>query len=455
MRIQLAYGRDGASIDVPDENLVAVVEPDWPAALEPAEAAVAKALRDPVAGPSLAAVLAERTKGRNRSVGTKEWHRDWRNFRAVVLVSDRTPPCPNHDLAAPILAELERAGIPAESVTILIGAGLHGPVVGDETCRLLGADVVAKYRVVNHFSRRSVTLRRLGETAVGTPVVLAREWVDADVRIATGVIELHLMAGFSGGRKAICPGIAGDETIRAWHAPKFLEHPRALPGCLEGNPEHEEALAVAAFALPHFTVNVTVDRRVRPTGVFAGDMETVHEAGAAFLRKHVARPVPELCDILVTTNGGFPLDHVFYQCQKGLLTGLGILKPGGTFLYAAACEEGIGDEEFTGLLARHETFEAFMAAVTAEGAPVVKDQWALENLAKAARHGEILFWSDRLPRDVQKSLLAGFVTPVESLQAGLERAFDKHGPEARVTVMPHGPYVLPFVETKQPTDSVV
>ena len=456
MRIQLAYGRDGASIDVPDENLVAVVEPEWPAALEPAEAAVAKALRAPVAGPSLAAVLAERTKGRSRSVGTKEWHRDWRNFRAVVLVSDRTRPCPNHDLVAPILAELERAGIPAESITLLIGTGLHGPVVGDETCRLLGADVVARYRVVNHFSRRSVTLRRLGETAAGTPVVLASEWVQADVRIATGVIEPHLMAGFSGGRKAICPGIVGDETIRAWHAPKFLEHPRALPGCLEGNPEHEEALAVAAFAPPHFTVNVTVDRRVRPTGVFAGaDLETVHAVGVAFLRKHVARPVPEPCDILVTTNGGFPLDHTFYQCQKGLLTGLGILKPGGTFLYAAACEEGIGGEEFTDLLARHETIEDFLAAVTAEGAPVTKDQWALENLAKAARHGEILFWSDRLPRDVQESLLTGFVTPVASLQAGLERAFDKHGPEARVIVMPHGPYVLPFVEAKQPKDSIV
>ena len=443
MRIQLAYGRDGASIDVPDENLVAVVEPDWPAPVEPAEAAVAKALRAPVAGPPLAAVLAERTKGRNRSVGTKEWHRDWRNFRAVVLVSDRTRPCPNHALVAPILAELERAGIPAESITLLIGTGLHGPVVGDETCRLLGADIVARYRVVNHFSRRSVALRRLGETAAGTPVVLAGEWVQADVRIATGVIEPHLMAGFSGGRKAVCPGIAGDETVRAWHAPKFLEHPRALPGCLEGNPEHEEALAVAAFAPPHFTVNVTVDREVRLTVVFAGDMETVHEAGAAFLRKHVARPVPEPCDILVTTSGGRPLDETLYGAEKGLLTGLGVLKPGGTFVWAAALDGGFGEPEFADLVLRYPTLEEFAAERLADGAAVLKDQWALENLRKATRHGEVLLWSDGLAADLRKHVP---VTLVASLEEGLARAFDKHGPDARVIVMPHGPYVLPYLK---------
>jgi nickel-dependent lactate racemase len=452
MRIQLAYGRDGASIDVPDENLVAVVEPEWPAALEPAEAAVANALRSPVAGPSLAAVLAERTKGRSRSVGTKEWHRDWRNFRAVVIVSDRTRPCPNHALTAPILAELERAGIPAESVTLLIGTGLHGPVVGDETCRLLGADIVSKYRVVNHFSGRSVALRRLGETAAGTPVVLASEWVQADVRIATGVIEPHLMAGFSGGRKAICPGIAGDETVRAWHAPKFLEHERALPGCLEGNPEHEESLAVAAFAPPHFTVNVTVDREVRLTGVFAGDMETVHEAGAAFLRKHAARPVPEPCDILVTTSGGRPLDATLYGAEKGLLTGLGVLKPGGTFVWAAALDGGFGGHEFTDLVMRYPTLDEFAAERLAEGAAVLKDQWALENLRKATRHGEVLLWSDALPADLRPHVP---VTLVASLAEGLERAFDKHGPEARIIVMPHGPYVLPFVAAGKPTDSIV
>jgi nickel-dependent lactate racemase len=443
--IELAYGRSGARISVPDGNLSAVVRPEWPAVLAHPREAVAEALRRPVAGPPLAAILADRIAGRSLSVGAAEWRRQWRNFRAVVVASDATRPCPNCDLLGPLLEALRHAGIPAECITILIGTGLHAPVIGQAAERLLGEEIAGEYRVVNHFGSRKATLAHLGQTPAGTPVHLAREWVEADLRIATGVIEPHLMAGFSGGRKAVCPGIAGDETVRAWHSPRFIEHERAMPGFLEGNPSHEEALAVAGFAPPHFIVNVTVDRDARLTGVFAGEMRAAHEAGVAFLRGHVARPVPEACDILVTTNGGWPLDHTYYQCQKGLLTGLPILKPGGTFLFAAACEDGLGQREFTDLVMRYKSLDEFMQAITAPGATVVKDQWGLENLAKAARHGEILFWSDKLPRSLQARM---FVTPVASLQEGLAQALARRGSQARITVMPHGPYVLPYVDRK-------
>ncbi len=445
MEIDLAYGRRGARITVPDENLTAIVRPDWPSVLAQPQTAVAEALRAPVDGPPLAAVLAERVGGRSRSVGSAGWRDDWRNFRAVIITGDSTRPCPNHDVLAPILGALREAGIPPGSVTILIATGLHAPTIGEAARRLLGAEIVSKYRIVNHFGHRPVTHVRLGQTESGTPVVLTREWVEADVRIATGVIEPHLMAGFSGGRKAVCPGIAADETVRAFHSPRFIEHERALPGLLEGNPTHEEALAAARFAPPHFTVNVTVDRNECLTGVFAGTMEGAHEAGVAFLRQHVAQPVPQMCDILVTTNGGWPLDASFYQCQKGLLPGLPILKKGGTFLYACACEDGIGQREFTDLCRRYRTPEEFMAAITAPGAEVVKNQWALHNLAKAARHGEIVFWSDLLDWEDQQHL---FVTPVRSLEAGLKWGFEKHGRDARVIVMPYGPYVLPYVAEK-------
>jgi nickel-dependent lactate racemase len=450
MDIDLVYGRTGARITVPDGNLVAVVQPQWPSVLAQPREAVAEALAHPVAGPppstgpyGLAEVAARAVGQRNGSVGSAQWRRDWRSFHAVILVSDGTRPCPNADVVWPILLELRRAGIPGECITILIAVGLHAPVTGGATRRLLGDDIVEEYRVVNHFGHRQVTLKHLGQTAAGTPVWLSREWVEADLRIATGVIEPHLMAGFSGGRKAVCPGIAGDETVRAWHSPRFIEHPRALPGCLEGNPGHEEALVVADFAPPHFLVNVTVDRHESITGVFAGEMRPAHEAGVAFLRKHIAQPVREPCDILVTTNGGYPLDATYYQCQKGLLTGLPILKAGGTFLFAAACEDGLGQREFAGLVMRYETLDEFMAAITAPGAAVIKDQWGLENLAKAARHGEILFWSDCLPQSLQARM---FVKPVASLQDGLAQALAKHGPQARITVMPYGPYVLPYVD---------
>jgi len=449
MEIDLAYGRHGARIMVPDENLVAVVEPDWPTVLAQPRTAVAEALRTPVDGPPLADVLAERVGNRSRSVGSAGWRDAWRNFRAVIITSDPTRPCPNRDVLMPILHALHEAGIPPDCVTVLIATGLHAPTIGEATRRLLGAEIVSTYRVVNHFGHRPVTHIRLGQTGNGTPVVLAREWVEADVRIATGVIEPHLTAGFSGGRKAICPGIAADETVRAFHAPRFIEHERALPGMLDGNPTHAEALAVARFAPPHFTVNVTVDRNACLTGVFAGTMEGAHEAGVALLRQHVARPVPEPCDILVTTSGGRPLDATFYGAEKGLVPGLPILKPGGTFVWAAALEDGLGSPEFAGLVARYSTIAAFHEAIMAEGAEVVKDQWALENFAKAARHGEVVLWSDLLDWEVQQHL---FVTPVRSLEAGLAWGFEKHGPDARVVVMPHGPYVLPYLDTEARTE---
>jgi nickel-dependent lactate racemase len=443
MQIELAYGRTGARIDVPDRNLVAVVQAEWPAVLADPQAAVAGAIARPVAGPPFSDILAEHVGRRSRSVGTAQWRRDWRNFHAVIIVSDSTRPCPNRDVLAPVIQAFHDARVPAECITILIGTGLHAPVTGAAARQLLGDEITTRYRVINHFGHRPVTLKHLGKTEAGTPVILAREWVDADLRIATGVIEPHMMAGFSGGRKAVCPGIAGDETVRAWHAPRFIEHERALPGILEGNPGHEEALAVASFAPPHFTINVTVDRHERLTGVFAGDMRAVHEAGVAFLRKHICRPVPEQCDILVTTNGGWPLDGTYYQCQKGLLTGLPILKRGGTFVFAAACEQGIGQREFTDLVKRYRTLDAFLRDILAPGAEVIKDQWGLENLAKATRHGEVVFWSDKVPRELQQQM---FVTPVKSLEEGLRWGFEKHGPDARVIVMPHGPYVLPYLQ---------
>jgi nickel-dependent lactate racemase len=443
MLIELAYGRNGTHIDVPDANLAAVVRPQWPPDLPHPREAVTDALARPVAGPPLAQALAERVGARSHDAGTAQWRADWRHFRVVIITSDLTRPCPNAQLLEPVLLALRQAGVPRECVSILIGTGLHAPVLGDATRDLLGPEIVSAYRVANHFGHRGVTLATLGSTDAGTPVHLAREWVEADVRIATGVIEPHLMAGFSGGRKAICPGIAGEATVKAFHSPRFIDSDRALPGILDGNPTHAEALAVARFAPPHFTVNVTVDRERRLTGVFAGEMEAAHAAGVAFLRQHVAMPAPEACDILVTTNGGWPLDASFYQCQKGLLTGLPVLKRGGTFLFAAACEDGLGRREFTDLLNKYRMLDDFTRAITAPGAEVVKDQWALQNLAKAARHGEIVFWSDLLSWEDQQRM---FVTPVRSLEAGLAWGFEKHGPDARVIVMPHGPYVLPYVE---------
>jgi len=441
MRIDLAYGRDGTTVEVPDGNLLAVVEPEWPGGLARPREAVAEALASPVDGPPLGTVVAGVLAGRSALSG--QGGEGGAASRACIIASDTTRPCPNREVLLPILAALRRAGVAAEDVTILIATGLHEPVPAEALASLLGEEVVRACRVVSHEARRPETLVDLGRTAAGTPAVLDRAWVEADLRIATGVVEPHLSAGFSGGRKAVCPGIAGTETVMAFHGPRLIEHPHTRPGVLDGNPTHAEALAVAGFAPPQFTVNVTVDRAARLTGVFAGTMEGAHAAGVDHLKAHVARPVPEPADILVTTSGGRPLDALFYGAEKGLLPGMAVLKPGGTFLWAAALEDGVGSEPFTELVDRFDSIDAFLHAILAPAAEVTRDQWALHNFSKAARHGRIMLWSDRMDRRRQADL---FVEPVASLEAGLARAMERHGPEARVVVLPHGPYVLPYVD---------
>ncbi len=432
MRVVLPYADTHVTLAVPDRHLAGVVEPAWPGALDDPRGAVRQALTAPVASPPLAALVRERMAAAGPAP------------RTCILVSDLTRPCPTPDVLLPLLGALEDAGAPAAGVTVLVAAGLHAPTCGRDLVRLLGPEVLGRVRVLNHMSREPDTLVDLGPTERGTPVLLARPWVEADLRIATGVVEPHLMAGFGGGRKAVCPGVAGEATVMAWHSPALLEHPRTRPGVLEGNPEHEEALAVADRCPPHLILNVTVSRGMRLTGVFAGAMREAHAAAVAHLRDHAARPVAAPCDVLVASSGGRPLDKSLYGAEKGILPGLAVLKPGGTILWVAGLEGGLGSPEFAALCRRYATLEAFLEAVTAPGAPVTKDQWALENLSKALRHaGEVLLWSDRCPPEVQAEM---FVHPVASLEAGLARAIARHGPDTRVLVLPWGPYTLPYLE---------
>jgi len=444
MRIDLAYGSTGARVDVPEANLVAVVEPEWGTVLPRPQEAVADALTAPVDGPPLSAVAADALAGRTPAAGSHSGRTMPPGCRACILASDMTRPCPNREVLLPILASLRQAGLDVGDVTILIATGLHEPVPAEALGGLLGEEVVRTCRIQSHRASRPETLVHLGETEAGTPVDLAAAWVEADVRIATGVVEPHLSAGFSGGRKAICPGIGGEATVMAFHGPRLIEDASTRPGVLAGNPTHAEALAVARFAPPHFTVNVTVDREKRLTGVFAGTMEGAHAAAVAHLVKHVARPVPQAADILVTTSGGRPLDATFYGAEKGLLPGMAVLKPGGTFVWAAALEDGVGSPAFTDLVNRFDSIDAFLETTLAPGAEVRRDQWALHNFSKAVRHGRVLLWSDRMDRRRQTDL---FVEPVVSLEAGLTTGLERHGRDARIIVLPHGPYVLPYVKT--------
>jgi len=422
MEVRLRYGRHGLCAEVPDRNLVGVLRLNPVPPLPDPARAVREALRTPIGAPPLPELAAGR--------------RD-----ACIVVSDLTRPVPNAVILPALLEALAEAGLGPERVTFLIGTGLHRPNTEEELAEMVGANVRGSgARFVNHVARDAAQQVPLGATPRGVPVAVDRTYVEADLKILTGLIEPHLMAGYSGGRKAVCPGISALDTIRVWHGPRFLEPAECRAGNLRGNIVHEEALAVARLAGADFIVNVTMDDRRATTGVFAGDLEQAHLAGMAFAERQCKVVVPAPVDIVLTTNAGYPLDLTFYQGPKGMQAALPVLKPGGTIIMAQACEEGLGSEEFARLTMETEDLEAYIAATYAPGVFAI-DQWQLHMMLKVVRHaGEVL----NLSAGVDAATLAQcFVTPIAGVEEGLERALRRHGPDATIAVMPDGPYVLP------------
>src|SRR6516165_3423175 len=317
MRIHLDYGRTGLEVELPDERVVG------PLAIKPAppladpDAAVAKALAQPIGSPP----LAQLARGRKN---------------ACILVCDITRPVPNKIILPPLLRTLEEQGIPRKDILILNATGLHRPNEGAELVEMLGPDIAANYRVENHHGKVLAGPDYLGTTPNGVPVYLDSRYVRADLKISTGLIEPHLMAGYSGGRKVICPGIAALETVKVWHGPRFLQHPRADCGILDGNPVHEENTRIAQMAGCDFIVNVCLDGQRRVTWVGAGDMIAAWEEGVRFVEQVVRVPVPAPLDVVLTTGAGYPLDTTWYQAVKGLTGALPIVKRGGTIILAAS-----------------------------------------------------------------------------------------------------------------------
>src|SRR5213080_2869024 len=254
MRVTLDYGRTGLEVELPDDRVIGPLAIRPAAPLTDPETAIAQTLRQPIG----TRPLAELARGRRN---------------ACILVCDITRPVPNRLILPPVLRTLEENGLARRDILILIATGLHRPNEGAELVEMLGPEIAANYRVENHHGKVLEEHDYLGETPNGVPVYLDRRYVRADLKITTGLIEPHLMAGYSGGRKVICPGIAALETVKVWHGPRFLEHPRADGGIVAGNPVHEENTRIAWMAGCDFIVNVCIDGKRQITWVGAGHME--------------------------------------------------------------------------------------------------------------------------------------------------------------------------------------
>ncbi|MDE0299794.1 MAG: nickel-dependent lactate racemase [Candidatus Poribacteria bacterium] len=424
MRVGVKYGRGTLDVDVPEENLAGIlaIQPSKP--IQDSDTSVRKALATPINSLPLAQLVDGQSS-------------------ACIIISDITRPVPNQVILPPILQTLEQQGIPREKIIILIATGIHRPSTEKELEEMVGLDIMANYRIVNHLSGKPDTHKYLGLTRNGTPVHIDKTYLESDLKIVTGLIEPHLMAGYSGGRKAICPGISSVETMQVMHGPLILEHPKASVGVLDDNPFHLEATEIALMAGVDFSLNVAIDNERQITGIFAGELVESHKTGCEFVDKQVTATLSHHADIVVVSSAGYPLDTTFYQAIKGLLTAAEVVKPNGTIVLAAECSQGIGSKPFTDLVLETQNLDQFIQDIY-EPENFVVDQWQLEELAKVARRADIYFYTEGIIFEEQHNL---FVRPLRHLQEGIDLALDKHGCDAKVAVIPDGPYVLAKVET--------
>ncbi len=419
MTTTLRYGREELRVELPDERVSHVLRQRPLPTLDDPVAATRAALAQPIG----AAPLAEIARGR----------RD-----ACIVVSDLTRPVPNAVILPPILETLADAGLRSERITILIATGLHRPNTETELREMLGDEVLTwGCAIVNHDARADAEQVDLGRTARGTPALVDRRYVEADLKILTGLVEPHLMAGYSGGRKAICPGITGRDTIMAFHGPALLEPPAARTGNLIANPVHEEALAVADLAGgADLIVNVTIDERRAITGVFAGEMRAAHAAAMERCEAQTKVVLDEPADIVVTSGGGYPLDLTLYQSTKGIVAAGPICRDGGTIIIAQQNAEGLGSDDFAELITCGDVHAYIREALA--GAPTRIDTWQLHVVEKVLRRCRVISVSD-LPDGEARRLPFGRADAVEEAVA---QALQEHGSQARIAVMPEGPYVL-------------
>ena len=356
---------------------------------------------------------------------------------AAISVCDITRPAPNATTLPPLLERLHAGGIPRESVTILIATGLHRPASAAEVEAIVGQRIAAEYRVLNHYARDLESHAALGQTQRGTPVLIQKEFIEADLRITLGFIEQHLMAGFSGGRKLVAPGLAAQETIKVLHSPAFMREPLAIEGSIESNPLHAELIEIARMARHDFMLDVVLTPAREIAGVFAGAGEEAYAAGVRFVRQAMMERLSEPADAVLTTAAGYPLDLTFYQMVKGVTAAQHLVKPGGRILIMAECAEGVGAREFAARVKRVTSLEACLDEMART--PVEVDQWQLEKLALAGRRCELLFYTPGVPPEAAGALAGRMYS---SPDAAVRALMDGLRPGARVLVIPEGPYVF-------------
>ena len=423
MKIDLAYGRTGLRVDLPDHAKV----------LAPAKAPVlpdpAGAIREALRKPMGCAPLQERVMPGDS---------------VAIVFSDVTRPAPNKIMIPVLLEELAEAGIDRRSITLINALGMHRMNTPEELESMLGRDVVESFRIVQHNPEDEGQLTSLIPNRRGASITVNRHYMQARVKILTGLVEPHIFAGYSGGGKAVLPGIAGADAVMSNHSGPMVGDPGSTWCNVKGNPIFREIREVALATDPTFVVNVTIDQDKAVTGVFAGSLVEAHDAGIAFAEKTFVRPIPQEFDIAVTSNLGYPSDINLYQSFKGLSVAAQGVRMGGAVVMAAECAEGLGLMHFQELLQARSHPERLLEMFR-DRRSRHHDQWGVQVGAMAMVKVESYLYSSMEPALTRKAHMIPCKDVSKTVNELRKRYRKRHGGEPSILALPYGQLTVPRV----------
>ena len=420
----LPFGKEKIKLELPEEQVAGVLVShahEYKAPKSEAEL-VADALANPIGSPKLS----------NLAKGKKN---------CVIISSDHTRPVPSHVIMPQLLAEL-RKGNPDIDITILIATGMHRATTKEELIAKYGKEIAEHEKFVIHVSRNDEDMVSVGTLPSGGDCRINKVAANADLLISEGFIEPHFFAGMSGGRKSVLPGIASKVTVLANHCSEFINSPHARTGILQGNPIHEDMLYAAKAAKLAFICNVVIDADKKVIAAFAGDREKAHYAGADFEMKLAGvKPVP--ADIVITTNGGYPLDQNIYQSVKGMTAAEATCKEGGVIIDVSSCSDGHGGEDFYNNLKNAESIQKAMDEILARGRnETVFDQWEAQILMRMLLKFTIIMVTEA-PQQMVEDMHMKYAASVDDALAMAKEVLAKKGiTDPKITVIPDGVSVI-------------
>jgi len=420
-KIKIPYSKQFLEIEVQDKNLAAILESK--AHVFKVESTQQEIINKALDNPIGSEKLEELVKGVKN---------------LVLITSDHTRPVPSK-VTLPILLSRIRSANPKIKITILIATGFHRPTTRDEMIDKFGLEIVENEVIINHVSEDYSSMVKVGTLPSGGELLLNKIAMEAELLISEGFIEPHFFAGFSGGRKSVLPGVASAKTVMANHCSEFIASEYARSGVIENNPIHKDMLYAAKQAKLAFILNVVIDSNKKVINAFAGDSELAHVEGCKFVME-LASVKAVKADIVISTNGGYPLDQNIYQSVKGMTAAEATCKDDGVIIMVSACNDGHGGQSFYDNIANAKSPREVLDRVLKVGrSDTAPDQWEFQILARILDTHTVILVTDMCDPEM---ILKMHMKHATTFEKALQMAFEIKGNDAKITVIPDGVSVV-------------